>query len=273
MMQTTVMGRKVGYSERGAGKPLVLIHGYPLNRMIWQAQWDGLADRARVIAPDLRGFGESEAVASATEISGTTEISTYADDVRELLDALGINEPAVIAGLSMGGYVALAYLNRYPLHVAGLILSNTKATPDSIEGKAGRDKNIALARDQGADAIAEAMLPKMLSPKTLSSNAELVAQAKRIMTSSTVPGIIGALEAMRDRPDSVATLLESSVPTLIIAGADDALMPMAEQQTMKQAARNSTLVVIADAGHLSPMEQPAAFNHAVAEFLRNDLAY
>jgi pimeloyl-ACP methyl ester carboxylesterase len=261
-MYTTVNGRIVGYDESGSGTPLVLIHGYPLNRMMWEAQWEGLALQARVIAPDLRGFGESEMV------DAPVEISTYADDVREFLQALGIEEPAVICGLSMGGYVAMVYLRRYPENIAGIIFANTKATPDSIEGKAGRDKNIALAREKGADAIAEGMLPKMFAPKTYTANTELVEQTKHIMTSATVSGIVGALRAMRDRPDSMSTLLEMSTPTLIIAGADDQLMPMAEQENMKQAARNSTLVVIPEAGHLSSMEQPDAFNHAVAEFLQ-----
>ncbi len=260
-MQTTIMGRVVAYDERGSGIPLVLIHGFPLNRMIWEAQWEGLADTARVIAPDLRGFGESEMVA------GATDIATYADDIRELLDALGVRQPAVIVGHSMGGYVALAYLRRYPEHVAGLVLANTKATPDSIEGKAGRDKNIALARDKGAGAIAEAMLPKLLAPNTAASKPGLVEQVNRIMQSASVPGIIAALGAMRDRPDSTGTLLEFSEPVLILAGAEDPLMPMAEQENMKEAARNSTLIVIPDSAHLSPMEQPDAFNRAVREFL------
>lgn len=262
-MQTTVFGRVVSYDERGEGTPIVLIHGFPLNRMIWEAQWEGLDKQARIIAPDLRGFGESEMV------TGTpTEVSTYADDVREFLDAIGVREPAIIAGLSMGGYVAMAYLRRYPDRVKGVILANTKATADTIEGKAGRDKNIAVAESKGSEAIAEGMLPKVLSPKTYESNPELVAQVKQIMVSSTVPGIVGALSAMRDRPDSTPTLLEFSQPVLIIAGADDQLMNAADQENMRQAARNSTLVTVPDAGHLTPMEQPAAFNAAVAEWLR-----
>lgn len=260
-MEISVMGRRVGYDERGQGTPLVLIHGFPLNRMIWEAQWEGLSNVARVIAPDLRGFGESEM------IDAPTEVSTYADDVRELLDALGIHEPAVIAGHSMGGYVAMAYLRRYPQHVAGLVLTTTKATADTMEGKAGRDKNIGVAKEKGADAIAEGMLPKVFSPKTYESNPELVAQAKRIMQSASVPGIVGALSAMRDRPDSTGTLLEFSQPVLIVAGADDALMSAADQENMKQAARNSTLVTLPNAGHLAPMEQPEAYNNAVTEFL------
>lgn len=261
-MDIQVMQRKFAYDERGQGPTFVFIHGYPLNRMIWQAQWEGLSDHARVIVPDLRGFGETPM------IDGAYEISNYADDVRELLDALGVTEPAIIVGLSMGGYVAMSYLRRYPEHVRALVLANTKATPDSPEGKMGRDKNIGIARDKGATAIAEGMLPKMLASATFATKPELVTRVKQIMESASVPGIIGALNAMRDRPDSTSTLLECGQPVLIIAGADDQLMTETDQQNMKLAARNSTLVTIPDAGHLTPMEQPAAFNHAITEFIR-----
>lgn len=260
-MRTTVNARTVEYEDVGQGIPLVLIHGYPLNRMVWQAQWEGLSDSARVIVPDLRGFGGSVIGA------GPIDIGTYADDVRELLDALGIQGRAIICGLSMGGYIALAYERRYPDHVAALILANTKAGPDNEQGKEGRNKSIALANEKGASAIAEAMLPKMLSPKS-SNNTELVAQVRRIMESATVPGIVAALESMRDRPDSTPTLLEFSAPTLIIAGADDQLFPLSVAQVMAQAARNSQLVILPDAGHISSMDQPAAFNQAVKEFLK-----
>lgn len=264
-MDLPVMDRIVAYDERGQGIPIVFIHGFPLNRMIWEAQWEGLSDHARIIAPDLRGFGQSPMV------NGTIEVSTYADDVREFLDALGVNEPAIICGLSMGGYVAMAYLRRYPEHVRALVLANTKATADTIEGKAGRDKNIGVAKEKGATAIAEGMLPKVFSPKTYANNPELVAQVKTIMESCSVPGIVGALSAMRDRPDSTGTLLEFSQPVLIVAGADDQLMSAADQENMNKAARNSVLVTVPDAGHLTPMEQPDAFNHAIKEFLRDHL--
>lgn len=263
-MDLSVMDRIVAYDERGQGTPIVFIHGYPLNRMIWEAQWEGLSDHGRIIALDLRGFGESPMV------GGAIEVSTYADDVREFLDALGVNEPAIIVGLSMGGYVAMSYLRRYPGHVRALVLANTKSTPDTPEGQMGREKSIVVAREKGAAGIAEGMLPKILSPKTYATNPELVAQVKTIMASASVPGIVGALTAMRDRPDSTPTLLEFSQPVLIIAGADDQLMSAADQHNMNLAARNSKLVTIPDAGHLSPMEQPAAFNQAIIEFLRTD---
>jgi 3-oxoadipate enol-lactonase len=261
-MYTTIHGRIVGYDERGSDIPLVLIHGFPFNRMIWEAQWEGLLNVAHVLALDLRGFGESEMIA------GPVSVEAYADEVHAFLREMGVEDRAVICGLSMGGYIAMAYLRKYSQHVAGMIYANTKATPDSAEGKAGRDKNIALAQEKGAAAIAEVMLPKLFAPKSYETKKELVEQVNRIMHSATVPGIVGALGAMRDRPDSLETLQQADVPTLIIAGTDDALMPMAEQEKMNQAARGSKLVVIPDAGHLSPMEQPEAFNQAVAEFLQ-----
>lgn len=261
-MITTLRERVIGYEMQGEGMPLVLIHGYPLNRQIWQAQWEALSAHARVVAPDLRGFGESSFEERAMDIE------SYAEDIRELLEALDIHEPAVVCGLSMGGYVALAYLRRFPEHVAALVLANTKMGPDSIEGKAGRDRSIALAKEKGAAGIAEVMLPKMLAPQNYAAKPELVERVRAIMLTASVPGIIAALTAMRDRPDSTGTLLEFSTPTLIITGADDQLIPVSESEAMKQAARNSQLVILPDAGHLSCMEQPEAFNHALAEFIR-----
>lgn len=259
-MLTTLNGRRVAYEDAGEGLPLVLIHGYPLNRMMWEPQLEGLADAARVIAPDLRGFGESEAIA------GTTTIGAFADDVRELLEALGVTEPAVICGLSMGGYIAFEFFRRYPGHTAALILANTKAGPDSVEGKAGRDQSAALAQAQGAGAIAEALLPKMLAPQSY-ANAELVERVKRIMSSASVTGIVGALRAMKERPDSTSTLAEFRQPALVLAGADDALIPPSEAEALAKALPNARLVTLHAAGHLSNLEQPASFNRAVAEFL------
>lgn len=256
------MGRKVGYEDVGRGAPLVLIHGYPLNRTVWEAQWQGLSDTARVIAPDLRGFGESEMFAE------TSDIATYADDVRELLDALGVTEPATILGHSMGGYIALAYLRRYPQHVASLVLANTKMTPDSVEGKAGRDRGIATAKTGGAAAIADGMTPKFFAAATYTNNPALVEKVHGIMLTATVPGIVSALGSMRDRPDSSGTILESGTPILIIASPDDALMPTAEEENMREAAREGSLTWIPGTGHMTAMENPAAFNDAVRAFMR-----
>lgn len=260
-MKTTVTDRTTAYDEVGQGFPLVLIHGFPLNRSIWKPQLDVLAKYAHVIAPDLRGFGESEMVGDPILMS------TYADDIRELLDTLGINEPATIAGHSMGGYVALEYLNRYPAHVEGLILINTKMTPDTIQGKEGRDRNIALAKQKGASAIAEAMLPKMFSPKTYTSRPDLVAQLKAIMEQASVPALVAALGAMKERQDYTGVVLEFGPPTLILTGADDQLIPPSESEAIRLGSRNGTLVMIPDGGHVASMEQPELFNQEVIQYL------
>ncbi len=261
-MQTTLNSRQVAYEDTGNGRPLLLIHGYPLNRMMWESQLHGLADVARVIAPDLWGFGESEP-------AGDTAIGAYADEVHALAEALGATGPAVVCGLSMGGYVAFEYFRRYKDQVAGLILANTKAGPDSEEGKAGRDKSAALARDKGAAAIADAMLPKMLSPKTYTSRPELVEQVKRMMESASVEGIVAALTAMRDRPDSTPTLAQIKQPALVIGGADDQLFPQSEFQNIAKGLTRGRLEILPDAGHMSNFEQPELFNRAVREFLQS----
>ncbi len=260
-MKTMVKGGLVGYTESGSGRPLVLVHGYPLGRTMWEPQLNGLADVAHVIAPDLWGFGESAPRAETT-------METYADEVRDLLDAQGITEPAVLCGLSMGGYITFEFFRRYPERVAGLILANTKATPDSTEGKAGRDQSAALAQEKGAGAITAQMLPKLLSPKTYQAKPQVAEQAARIMTTTTVEGSVAALQAMRDRPDSTPTLAKIQTPALVIAGADDQFFPKSEFENMARALPHSQLELLPDAGHLSNLEQPGLFNRAVREFLR-----
>lgn len=260
-MRTTLRGLQVAYEETGKGRPLLLIHGYPLNRTMWEPQLHALADVAHVIAPDLWGFGESEPVAD-------TRMGTYAEELHGLAEALGATEPAVVCGLSMGGYIAFEYFRRYKNQVAGLILANTKAGPDSAEGKAGRDKSAALANEKGAGAIAEGMLPKMLSPKTYTNNPELVQRVKRMMESASVPGITAALIAMRDRPDSSPTLAEIKRPVLVIGGADDQLFPQTEFQNIAGALADGRLEILPDAGHMSNLDQPDLFNEAVRLFLR-----
>ncbi len=261
-MQTMVKGGLVGFTETGSGRPLVLFHGYPLNRTIWEQQVTELAGRAHVIAPDLWGFGES------APREGTT-MGTYADEVRDLLDARGIQEPAILGGLSMGGYIVFEFFRRYPERVAGVILANTKATPDSVEAKAGRDQSATLAQEKGAGAIAAQMVPKLLSPKTYSSNPQVAEQVAHIITTATVEGIVAALRAMRDRPDSTPTLAAIKVPALVLAGVDDQIFPRSEFEKMARALPRGKLELLPDAGHVSSLEQPDLFNRAVRQFLES----
>lgn len=259
-MQTMVNGQTLSYSAAGNGVPLVLIHGYPLSARMWLPQRSGLADAAQMLAPDLWGFGESTPVAKAT-------IGSFADEVRALMDERGIDR-AVICGLSMGGYITFEFCDRYPDRVAGVILANTKSTPDTPEGKAGRDKSAELARTQGVEAIIAAMLPKLLAPANYAQNPALVAEVGEIMRQSTVPGIVSALGAMRDRPDYTPLLPRITRPALVIGGTDDQLFPRAEFERMANGLPDVRLVLLPQAGHLSNLEQPDLFNDAVKQFLK-----
>src|SRR5260370_31433791 len=253
----------LAYDASGSGRPLLLVHGYPLNRALWRPQVENLVDAARVIAPDLRGHGES----NVPDQPYTVE--RLADDLAELLDELGLAEPVVVGGLAMGGYVALAFYGRHQARVAGLILAATGAGADSEAGKANRDKAIALAREKGVGAIAESMLPKMLAPETYQAHPELVEHARHIMAGTPLNGVIGDLTAMRDRSDSTELLGGILEPVLVIHGQEDQLIPPTEAEAAFARLPNARLALVPRAGHLVNLEQPEAFNAEVRTFLKS----
>jgi 3-oxoadipate enol-lactonase len=254
---------RMEYSDLGMGLPLLLIHGYPLNRMLWEPQMQGLQSEARILAPDLRGFGGSD------PMQGVYSMDVLAQDCFDFLNNIGVKQPVVVGGLSMGGYIAFAFYRLFPERVAGLLLAATRAAPDSEAAKAGRKKSIELALELGAAAIAEPMLPKMMSPKTYALQPKLVDTVRKIMESASVEGIVGALSGMQARPDSTPTLALIDKPTLVLHGADDQLIPLQEAQAMQTAIKNSHLEVLPDAGHLLNLEQPELFNQAVAGFINS----
>jgi 3-oxoadipate enol-lactonase len=240
---------------------LLLIHGYPLNSAMWEPQVEDLAGSARVIAPDLRGHGRSDITPPPYTIG------MMADDCADLLDFLGIERPVVVGGLSMGGYVAFEFYRRYPERVAGLILASTRALPDTPQAQAGRDQAIAKAQAEGVEAVAATLLPKLFAPENYAEDQELVEFVQDIMAETSLEGMIGALHAMRDRADSTPTLAEIEVPTLIIHGAEDQIVPVDEARAMKRAIRSAKLVVIPEAGHMVNLERIDEFNDAVLDFL------
>jgi pimeloyl-ACP methyl ester carboxylesterase len=251
---------RMGYDEVGRGDPpVVFLHGFPHNRGLWSPQLAGLAAQARCIAVDLRGFGESS-------VAPPYSMDQYADDIAAFMEKLQI-ERAVICGLSMGGYVALALWRRHRKRVHALILADTRATPDSEEGREKRRSMAQLARQKGAAAVAQAMIPAMVGKHTRDSAPHVVDSVYQMLTRASVAGIVGALEAMRERPDSTATLSTIDVLTLIVVGEDDVLTPVADSEAMHRAIYGSRLQILAHAGHVSNVERPAAFNHVVAEFL------
>jgi 3-oxoadipate enol-lactonase len=253
----------LAYDEAGSGLPLLFIHGYPLNKDIWAPQVSGLADAAHVLAPDLRGCGESEVTPAPYSMD------LLADDCIALLDALSITRPAVVCGLSMGGYVTLSLARRYPRRLAGLILNDTRAGADSPEGKAGRLRSVETVRARGVGEIVEAMLPRLMSPRTYAENPALVQRVRAIMETSSVEGVAGDLLGMIDRPDSTSLLPTLRLPVLVIHGADDQIIPLSEAQAMQAAIPGARLAVIPGAGHLPNLEQPEHFNQAVREFIRS----
>jgi pimeloyl-ACP methyl ester carboxylesterase len=252
-------GIDIAYDDVGTGLPVVFLHGFALNRSLWAPQLGGLMTRARCIAPDLRGFGKSE-------ISGPYSMDQYADDVIAMLDVLHIDR-AVIAGLSMGGYIAFALWRRYRERVRAMILADTRAGVDSEETKARRRANIVLARAKGSGAVADSQIAMMLGQTTRDRFPDIADAVHRMLSIAPVDGVVGALEAMLERPDSTPTLSTIDVPTLIIVGDEDVLTPPAEARAMHAAIPGSRLEILEGAGHLSSVERPAAFNHVTSEFL------
>jgi len=253
----------LAYQDSCSGPTILLIHGFPLNSSLWESQIEDLSDTARVLAPDLRGFGLSEATPAPYSME------MMADDCMGLLDSLGIQEPVVVCGLSMGGYIAFEFYRRFPDWVAGLILVATRAGADDEVGRAGRDNMIAGVRESGVEPVSRAMLPKLLAPTTYERNELLVNFVREMVESSTPEGLVGALEAMKTRPDSTLLLADIDVPVLIIHGEDDQIIPVSQAEAMRDEIPNAKLVILPGAGHLPNLEQADAFNEAVWDFLQS----
>lgn len=259
MPTVAINQHQVHYIEKGRGKPVILIHGFPLDHRIWAGQIDPLAEKYRVIAVDLPGFGQSTA-------AGPLSIAQMAECVRELatrLDAL----PAVVAGLSMGGYVALAWAKHCPTHIDGMILVDTKAEGDSAEARQNRDRMIELVGSSGAGAVADVMMPKLIAAQTLHDEQQIVQQLRDMIESQSPQGIQWALAGMRDREDLVDFIQSIADPTLIIVGEHDPLTPPDGARQMQKRIRRSQLAVIPGCGHLPLLEKPTETAQAMIQFL------
>jgi pimeloyl-ACP methyl ester carboxylesterase len=259
MPYRTVNDTLLSYQEQGAGNPLVLIHGFPLDGRIFDEQIGALSKKFRVIVPDLPGFGQSNSDKPFT-------IASLADDVHALLAAMDAL-PCALGGLSMGGYVSLSFAKKYPQDLSRLILIDTRAEGDSPEGKESRNKMIDLVQAKGATAVADQMLPKMFSEQTLKANGEPVKKLRDIMEHCLPKTIEHALMAMRDREDYVSMLASIRVPTLIVVGEQDSITPPKMAQAMHEKIVGSKLVQIPGAGHVSTMERPQEVSETIEEFL------
>ena len=263
--RVTVGGRSLRYLESGTGWPVVLIHAFPLNAEMWRPQLRLVPDGFRFIAPDLRCFGESD-----VEAGPLPTMDDYAADIARLLDALEI-ERAVIGGLSMGGYVTFALFRSAPERFVGMVLADTRSLADTAAGREGRRAMSELVRTKGASAVADQMIPKLLSETTRRENPDIATLVRQVIEANHPTAIDGGLHALMHRPDSTPDLGRITCPTLIVVGEDDGVTPVADSQAMHKAISRSHLVVVPAAGHLSSLEDPEAFSRALEDFLRSNI--
>lgn len=254
-MSQQLLGMRVRHV--GDGDPLLLLHAFPLSGAQWEPQVHALADRHTLLVPDLPGFGGSPAPAEQYTLDD------IADSLAATLDRYRLGRVAV-CGLSMGGYIAFAMLRRHPQRIAKLVLADTRAGADNEQARAGREANARLAETSGSAAIADKMLPSLLSP---AAPPALVAHTRALIAANAPRGIALALRAMALRADSTELLGDIAAPTLVIVGADDALTPPDEARRVQAAIPSARLVEIPDAGHIANLQQPEAFSLALADFL------
>jgi pimeloyl-ACP methyl ester carboxylesterase len=281
---------ELAVEERGSGPVLLFVHGFPLDHTMWRWQIDDFSARYRVLAPDLRGFGKS-----ALGDEKMVTMRRYADDLAAMLDRLGVHEKIVFIGLSMGGYIAWQFWQKYAGRLAGLVLCDTRAVADAPSAKVGRAELAARVRTEGPQAAADAMLPKLFSPQTPSplarpelvegtgegrgegeahkqsaapcSSTSPVADTRAAILRNSLLGIAAALAGMAERPDVTEVLGGIAVPTLAIVGEHDAISTPAEMRDIADCIPGAQFAVIPHAGHMSPLENPQAFNAALTGFL------
>ncbi len=255
-----VDGRRTRCLEAGSGWPVILIHAFPVNADMWRPQLEHAPDGWRYIAPDLRGFGPG------APPDGPLTMDDYARDVSAVLDALRIDD-AVIGGLSMGGYVTFALHRLEPERFTGMLLADTRPQADTPDGRAARAKMRDLLAENGPVAVADQMLPRFFTDDTRGRRADVVDRTRRMIEANSPAAIDAALAALMERPDSTADLPRISSPAFIIVGERDEVTPVADAERMQRAVPRSRLTVIPGAAHLSNLERPEAFSHALHDFL------
>ena len=250
--------------DEGRGEPLLLVHGFPLDHMMWRGQVSELSQGFRVLAPDLRGFGGSSPLAVDEAV---LTMAQFADDLAALLKSLQVREPVNFCGLSMGGYVAFQFAVRYPERLRRLILCDTKAAADTKEAAENRHKLAAKVLAKGSQVAAEAMLPKLFSKRAIESPAPCVEETRQTILRTRPQTIAAALRGMAEREDFTPKLGAIRVPTLVVCGAEDVITPSAEMRTIAAAVPGAEYCEVSAAGHMSPLEDPRTVNQALRKFL------
>ena len=260
-MKAAIAGTNLNYEVKGTGPAVLFLHAFPLTLRMWDAQARALEATHQVVRFDARGFG------GTPPGDGLLTMERIADDAVALLDHLGLSK-AIVCGISMGGYAAFALMRRHPERVKGLVLADTRTAPDSPEAKRTRSAQADTVRREGPPGIADAFLQKARGETTRKERPEVVARIKEAILAASARGIVDALAGLAARADSGPTLREIHVPTLVVCGAEDALTPVADAEAIQRGIPGSTLQIIPKAGHLSALEDPAAFDAVLLAFLR-----
>lgn len=239
--------------------PVLLVHGFPFSSALWAPLIELLKGECRLIAPDLRGLGRSDA-------SDETSMASYVDDCINVLDAAGETRPVTFVGMSMGGYIAFEFFRRTRSRLGSLILIDTRGNPDTEEAAKGRFTTAQKVLAEGSGLVADAMIGKLFADSAAPDLRELW---RGMMSGSNPRGVAAALKAMAQRPDSAATYAKIDVPTLIIVGEEDVITPPADSRNMSDAIHGSRLVIIPEAGHMAAVERPQLVAGAVAAFIRS----
>ena len=247
--------------DQGQGPVVLLAHGFPMDHVLWVDLVEPLAQRWRVLAPDLRGFGQSRLR------SAPATMERMADDLAGLLDALEVTEPIVFCGLSMGGYIAAAFWRKYASRIGGLVLMDTKSAADSPEVAAGRETTAQQVLREGLEPVADAMIPKLLAETTRATAPEVVERLRKMILRCPREGVAAAARGMAQRRDFTPELGQMACPTLVVAGQHDPLSPPAQMRELAACMPSARLVVIPGAAHVPPLEQPVETVRVLSEFL------
>lgn len=260
-LTTPVNNFHLSYDDIGEGTvPIIFLHGFPFDKMMWQVQLDFFKAHYRLIACDIRGFGKS------TDEQSLLSIDMFADDLIRFLDKLRIDK-AVVCGLSMGGFIALNAIQRFPDRFEGLVLCDTQCIADTPEAKEKRYKTIAEIEAEGVANFNEGFIKSVFCKNSYSNKKELVKHLHNVVFSNSQHIITMGLTALAERSETCSKLNEIKVPTLIICGREDEVTPLAQSEFMKSEIKGSTLHVIDNAGHVSNLEQPDEFNQHLLAFL------
>ncbi len=253
----------LSYNDVGEGDiPVVFLHGFPFDKTMWQAQLDYLQTTHRVIACDIRGFGKS------TDEESHLGMDLFANDLILFIEKLGL-EKVIICGLSMGGYIALNAMKRFPSRFEALILCDTQCVADTHEVKVNRYKTIEDIKEYGVTNFNQGFIKKVFHEDSLTNKPELVEQLRSVVFSNSEHIITQGLTALAERSETCSFLDEISIPTLIICGKEDVVTPLDESKFMNKHIKGSVLHVISNAGHVSNLEEPEKFNKLLRDFLND----